>query len=485
MSNSLKLLLASFVLFSLSVFCPSAEAQFFTIKTNAEDCEVFVENVKVGTGKSVKVTFDKNFYLKQIKVTRPGYLPVHEVASIKEKEIYIEVNRKTYKSESGIIPIALKSISLSDAGGYTYYYDYDKFRKREYVQEYHYCTDKTAIRELLQDVNLFFVKALAGTGVVDTNYSMMKSDNYKCFLETKLKRARCLFYETSRNCSQMAVQLEVEVQYEFKDRFGKVIYDLEKSGKSGIYSLDQLNWLKIDPSERRAFLNGKMEEAIINSVVDLLADTASAVIFKDDEPLAASKMASLQLKNNSPVTDIKSALKSTVTINTGESFGSGCVVSNDGYILTSYHVIADVPDSLLEVLVKTDTLKAKVVRTSKSADLALIKVDRTFPHAFSLISNTEIEITDEVMAIGTPASMELSQTVSKGIVSAIRKVGEKSTIIQTDVPVNPGNSGGPLIKMPGVFIGVVNSKISGGRMEGLGFCTPVYDVITHLKLNGK
>ena len=79
--------------------------------------------------------------------------------------------------------------------------------------------------------------------------------------------------------------------------------------------------------------------------------------------------------------------------------------------------------------------------------------------------------------------MELSQTVSKGIVSAIRKSGDKHTIIQTDVSVNPGNSGGPLLKLPGVFIGVVNSKISGGRIEGLGFCTPVSDVIEFLKLN--
>ncbi|MBK7682179.1 MAG: trypsin-like serine protease [Bacteroidetes bacterium] len=65
------------------------------------------------------------------------------------------------------------------------------------------------------------------------------------------------------------------------------------------------------------------------------------------------------------------------------------------------------------------------------------------------------------------------------------KSGDKNTIIQTDVAVSPGNSGGPLLKLPGIFIGVVNSKISGGRIEGLAFCTPVSDVITFLNLNVK
>ncbi|MFN0189299.1 MAG: S1C family serine protease [Bacteroidia bacterium] len=463
-----------------------AKAQSFLINTNADDCEVFVEDVKVGTGKSIKILLDKKHILKQIKVTRPGYLPMHEVAFYGDKEISINVERKTYKSATGTSTIALKTVYSSESEGYTYHYDYELFRKKQFEPVYHGCFDKTAVRDFQRDAPLYFVKGIASTGVVDTNYTMLNSENYKCLLETTLKLARCYFYETSKNCNQMAMQIEVEVQYEFKDKFGKDIYNLRKGGKSGIYSLDGLKWLTIDSDAKRKIINNKMEEAIANSLYDLIADSAAHVIFEDDEPLAASKLESLRFKNTSNVTDMKSALKATVTIKTGESFGSGCVVSNDGYILTSYHVIAEVEDSVIQILSNTgDTISGKVVRTSKSADLALIKTSKTFPFAFSLLGSTEIEVTDEVLAIGTPASMELSQTVSKGIVSAIRKNGDKHTIIQTDVSVNPGNSGGPLLKLPGVFIGVVNSKISGGRMEGLGFCTPVFDVITHLKLSGK
>ena len=477
--------IASFLLI-LNSMNQTVSAQNFLLKTNADDCEVFVDDVKVGTGKSVKILLDKKHILKQIKVTRPGYLPMHEVAIYGDKEISIDVTRKIYKSATGTSTIALKTVYDNDAEAYTYHYDYELFRKKQFEPVYHGCFDKTAVRDYQRDARLYFVKGIASTGVVDTNYSMLNSENYKCLLETTFKLARCYFYETSKNCSQMAMQIEVEVQYEFKDKFGKDIYNLRKAGKSGIYSLDGLKWLAIDSDAKRKIINSKMEEAIANSLYDLIADSASDVIFKDDEPLAASKLESLRFNNSSSVTDMKSALKATVTIKTGESFGSGCVVSNDGYILTSYHVISEVEDSVIQILSNTgDTTSGKVVRTSKSADLALIKTSKNFPFAFSLLGSTEIEVTDEVLAIGTPASMELSQTVSKGIVSAIRKNGMKHTIIQTDVPVNPGNSGGPLLKLPGVFVGVVNSKISGGRMEGLGFCTPVSDVITHLKLNVK
>ena len=484
MTRTFKLISTSLFLICLCSLYQYLEAQSFLIKTNAEDCEVFVDDVKAGTGKSVNFLLDKKNTMKQIKVTRPGYFPKYEVVFYGDKEIEINVTRKTFVSETGLPPVVLKAAYDNDVKAYNYFYDYEMYRKNLFNPISHGCYSKAGLHSYHRDVHSFFVKGIASTGIVDTNYSMLNLDNYKCQLEATMNLVGCYFYETSNNCSQMAMRIEVDVNYEFKDKFGKEIYSLRNRGWSGTYSLDGLKWLTIDSEEKRKFLNSRMEEAISNSLYDLIADSASEVIFNDDEPLAASKLESLKLKNSSAVTDWKSALNATVTIKTGDSFGSGCVVSNDGYILTSYHVIADFEDSVIKILSNWgDTIKGIVVRTSKSADLALIKTSKIFPFAFSLLASTAIEVTDEVLAIGTPASMELSQTVSKGIVSAIRKRGDKHTIIQTDVSVNPGNSGGPLLKLPGVFIGVVNSKISGNRAEGLGFCTPVSDVIEFLKLN--
>ena len=486
MFRFLKLVATSLFFISLCSCFQSVKAQSFLINTNADDCEIFVDDVKVGTGKSINFLLDKKNTMKQIKVTRPGYFPKYEVAFYGDKEIEINVDRKTFISESGLPPVVLTGANYNEVKAFNYFYDYEMYRKNLFNPTHHNCYDKVALRDYQRDVHSYFVKGLASTGIVDTNYSMLKLDNYKCQLEATVNLAGCYFYETSKNCSQMAMRIEVEVNYEFKDKFGKEIYNLRKRGWSGTYSLDRLKWLSIDSDEKRKFFNSRMEEAIANSLYDLIADSESEIIFKDEEPLAATKLESLHLNNSSSVTDMKSALKATVTIKTGDSFGSGCVVSNDGYILSSYHVIADFKDSVIHIISNGgDTIKGIVVRTSKSADLALIKTSKTFPFAFSLLASTEIEVTDEVVAIGTPASMELSQTVSKGIVSAVRKSGDKNTIIQTDVAVSPGNSGGPLLKLPGIFIGVVNSKISGGRIDGLAFCTPVSDVITFLNLNVK
>ena len=105
---NLKVIWIACVLLILNSMTHTVSAQNFLINTNADDCEVFVDDVKVGTGKSIKILLDKKHILKQIKVTRPGYFPMHEVAYYGDKEISINVTRKTYKSASGTSTIALK-----------------------------------------------------------------------------------------------------------------------------------------------------------------------------------------------------------------------------------------------------------------------------------------------------------------------------------------------------------------------------------------
>ena len=85
-------------------------------------------------------------------------------------------------------------------------------------------------------------------------------------------------------------------------------------------------------------------------------------------------------------------------------------------------------------------------------------------------------------AIGTPADQELGQTVTKGIVSGERQV-EGRSFIQTDVSINPGNSGGALIDKTGMLLGVVNAKIVGRGIEGIGFAIPASRMLEVLKLD--
>ena len=482
-SHILKGILIGAIFMCIHSFSNLASAQSFTVITNADDCEVFVDGLSVGVGKKVVVNHKFEKYLIQIKVTRPDYKPEFNVIYKGEKEIRIYVLRKSLQKEKEVPPIVAKVNLGINPIVRTYHYDFIKARTLYYDVVEHKCKNCSDERDYHIEGLSNGMKGLASTGYIDTNLAVLHFGNNRCLLEVGINSVNILYLQPSQYCYSIAMNVEVEMTYIFNDNFGKEIFKGAKKGKSGIYSLDAIQWKAMNCKEQLVYTEKYFQEAIANSFFDMIADSAFKDVFSDKEKLSAVKMDVLKIKPTAFVTDMKSALSATVTITTDNSFGSGCVVSNDGYILTSYHVISETEDSLIKVITnKGDTLDCKVERTSKKADLAILKVEKAFPFSFKLDENSEFEVADEVIAIGTPAYMELSQTVSKGIISGLRNSTDGIKLIQTDVSVSPGNSGGPLIRRPATFLGVVNSKISGNRVEGLGFCTPVSDVIEFLKL---
>ena len=167
--------------------------------------------------------------------------------------------------------------------------------------------------------------------------------------------------------------------------------------------------------------------------------------------------------------------------------GSGFIISQDGFVLTNAHVV----DGATEIYVKlTDKreFKAKVIGIDKRTDVALIKIEGAKLPKATIGDSDKIRAGEWVIAIGSP--FELENTVTAGIISAkARDTGDYLPLIQTDVAVNPGNSGGPLINMRGEVIGI-NSQIysrSGGYM-GISFAVPIDEamrVADQLKSAGK
>jgi len=169
--------------------------------------------------------------------------------------------------------------------------------------------------------------------------------------------------------------------------------------------------------------------------------------------------------------------------------GSGFIVSPDGYIVTNAHVV----DGASEVTVRlTDRREftAKVIGADKRTDIALIKIDAKNLPALDMSAPPQPRRGEWVIAIGSPFGFENS--VSAGIVSGVHRAlpgGQMTPFIQTDVAVNPGNSGGPLLNTSGQVVGV-NSQIysrSGGYM-GLSFAIPAdvaAKVATQLREHGK
>ena len=174
-----------------------------------------------------------------------------------------------------------------------------------------------------------------------------------------------------------------------------------------------------------------------------------------------------------------------------EGLGSGVIVSQDGYILTNHHVI-DGADQIKVDLNDNRTLEARVVGTDPPSDLAVLKVDATGLPVLVLGDSDRTRVGDVVLAIGNPFSV--GQTVTMGIISAKGRQtglsnGSFEDFLQTDAPINQGNSGGALVSTNNELIGI-NSQIlspSGGSI-GLGFAIPsnmARSVMEQLVNNGK
>jgi serine protease Do len=167
--------------------------------------------------------------------------------------------------------------------------------------------------------------------------------------------------------------------------------------------------------------------------------------------------------------------------------GSGFIISEDGYILTNHHVIQDATKIVIKLADGSEHDATQIGRDART-DIALLKIRKSDLIAFEFGSVEQTQVGAWVVAIGAPFGYE--QTVTAGIISAKgRNAGEQYIpYIQTDVAINVGNSGGPLINMDGKVIGI-NSKIisTDGGSLGLSFAIPVdlaVDVANQLKING-
>jgi serine protease Do len=158
------------------------------------------------------------------------------------------------------------------------------------------------------------------------------------------------------------------------------------------------------------------------------------------------------------------------------AMGSGVIVSTDGYILTNNHVI-DGGDDVKVDLPDGRSFSAKVVGTDKPSDLALLKITASDLHGLTLGNSDDVQVGDVVLAVGNP--LNLGETVTMGIISAKgrspSRVGDGSyeDFLQTDAPINHGNSGGALVNTKGELVGI-NSQIltpSDGNI-GIGFAIP-------------
>lgn len=179
------------------------------------------------------------------------------------------------------------------------------------------------------------------------------------------------------------------------------------------------------------------------------------------------------------------------------SSGSGVVMSADGFIITNAHVITDeqsgVPMTSISVLFSDGTqLPAKVYGYDHQTDLAVIKVEPSSALVAAEFGNSDaLRVGEIAYAIGSPGGVQLANSMTNGIISAINRditVNDRvMSLIQTNVTINPGNSGGALINQYGQVVGITSAKLGISYYEGLGFAIPINsakEIIDQLIANG-
>ena len=169
--------------------------------------------------------------------------------------------------------------------------------------------------------------------------------------------------------------------------------------------------------------------------------------------------------------------------------GTGVIYKSNGYIVTNAHVVKDIKN-LTVVLNTGDLFPGAVLFSDEDADLAIVKIEKIGLAPVQFAKKESILSGNTAIAIGTPISLSMRNTVTKGIVSGV-DVGLEGSyykLIQTDAAINPGNSGGPLVNIRGELIGINSSKYASANIDNIGFAIPVDTVnyvINQYETNGK
>ena len=247
-----------------------------------------------------------------------------------------------------------------------------------------------------------------------------------------------------------------------------------------------------------AAVNSRWEDRTENTVAELnrKIDDLQAQIDKGSasggsavhNSMDGSAMSPSQVysQNVSSVVAITSTVQATnfYGTSTGTSTGSGFILTEDGYIVSNYHVVEGATEIKI-TLHDGSKYPAELVGYDSTNDLSVLKIDAEGLTAATIGSSSGLNIGDMVVAIGNPLGT-LTSTQTVGYVSGInREVTTDNTIIsmiQTDCAINPGNSGGPLFNMYGEVVGITTAKYSGttssgATIEGIGFAIPIDDVM--------
>ena len=263
-----------------------------------------------------------------------------------------------------------------------------------------------------------------------------------------------------------------DIREDFNDRmdqnkqdYSNKINDVEKDFNSQLVALS--SQLNITTKGLKNELDSRLEttQKELSQNINTLGSELTKV--KED---SSSQIESLQkellkidIQSNDFTSIINSVIKAVTSVKTESSVGSGFIVDQSGYIVTNYHVING-KNSINVMTVDGNLHPARIVGFDSNVDIAVLKIDGSYDN-MGFADSRNAQVGEKVIAMGSPAGLDF--TITEGIISATNRILGSVRYIQTDVPINPGSSGGPLVNKEGLVVGVNTMKIS--NFEGIGF----------------
>lgn len=474
----------------------NGKQQTVDVITNNQNSVVYVDGIKQGQGSTVATKMARDRNVKQVRIETEGFKDQYVINYQNQKSpLYImswvpfgvvflmppvyDVGPKSFNYSNELlvnqsfIPIETKSENQKFLFVKNTEFDLDE-EKLKYRKIRHSSLKKkknnfkeidSNYEEIKFDNSIFTAslnKILLDYKYTDSTNTIFKNKTNAAYLSAKISELDLqLVYNKEARRYMRFLKAQVIIDWDLQDIYSQSVYKQNFKTTSGEFSID----VNEDDTALRA-----VEDAIATSFLKFIGDEQTKKFLLKDYTSKKIKQEKLIISKANAVNSIDQAVNATVTVKVGEGHGSGFKIGKEGYIITNYHVITN-SEKITIITKDKRELDAVLVRKNEALDLALLKVEETFDVHFNLPKGKDYNLGEDIFIIGTPTSIELGNTLSKGIISGDRE-DEGVKLIQTDASINSGNSGGPLISKSSNLLGVVNAKMSGFGIEGLGFAIP-------------
>lgn len=349
------------------------------------------------------------------------------------------------------------------------YFKSEKDRKKKKVTKS--SSNEDEIKEVSRDIDGYLTTLLLELNYLDTSDRFFPDYKNSLQLNMTVEEIHFTYIRPSTKRPITDIYIEMVANFKLRSYYGKEIVNVELSEEISLKTRDNSS----TEDELRRLIKGLFDEFVFSDDVQSKTESSDYFDMQDE-----STFSLLEIPGAIGKSDVEKWRSAVATIISKDGHGSACVISQDGYLISNYHVVGQ-NETVRVKFFDNSYAEGKVLRKQPDSDLALIKVEKT---GLSFLSPADEvgQLGEVVYLVGTPADTLMAGSVFKGVLSGVRNF-DGAKFLQTDAKVNPGNSGGAMINQRGELVGIVSSKYVGYGIEGIGFAIPATEIKDRLKIS--